>query len=118
MHIYFSGIGGTGIGPLALIAHKAGFDVSGSDKQDSAYLAYLKAHGVTNVHVGQTYDQIAAVHAQKPIDWLVYTSALPVEQPDAPELQFAEERGIRATKRDEFHHSHDHLAHEAARHTG
>jgi UDP-N-acetylmuramate-alanine ligase len=31
MHIYFSGIGGTAIGPLALIAKQAGYKVSGSD---------------------------------------------------------------------------------------
>ena len=37
MHIYFSGIGGTGIGPLAIIAQSAGLSVSGSDKQHSKY---------------------------------------------------------------------------------
>jgi UDP-N-acetylmuramate-alanine ligase len=31
MHIYFSGIGGVGLGPLAEIARDAGYDVSGSD---------------------------------------------------------------------------------------
>jgi UDP-N-acetylmuramate-alanine ligase len=46
MHIFFSGIGGTAIGPLALIAKQAGFEVSGSDKQDSQYIQYLKKHGV------------------------------------------------------------------------
>jgi UDP-N-acetylmuramate--alanine ligase len=102
MHIYFSGIGGAGIGPLALIAHKAGFDVSGSDKQESTYLTYLKRQGIPDIHVGQAYEQIAAVHARQPIDWFVYTSALPVEQPDAPELRFCEEHSIKATKRDEF----------------
>lgn len=102
MHIYFSGIGGTGIGPLALIAHKAGYDVSGSDKQDSAYIDYLRQHGVSDIHIGQSKEQIAEVHARKPIDWFVYTAALPMEQPDAPELTFCEEQHIRATKRDEF----------------
>ena len=102
MHIYFSGIGGTGIGPLALIAHKAGFDVSGSDKQQSLYLEYLAKHDVKDVHVGQTYEQMAEVHANKPIDWFVYTSALPMENPDAPELQFCRDNNIKATKRDDF----------------
>lgn len=102
MHIYFSGLGGAAIGPLALIAKKAGYDVSGSDKQDSSYLAYLRNHGITNMHVGQTYEQIAAVHAEKPIDWFVYTSALPIENPDAPELRFCAEKNIKASKRDEF----------------
>jgi UDP-N-acetylmuramate--alanine ligase len=101
-HIYFSGIGGAGIGPLALVAQQAGYIVSGSDKQDSQYLGYLKKHGVNDIHVGQSYDEIAAVHARQPIDWFVYTSALPLEQPDAPELQFCAEYGIRISKRDEF----------------
>ncbi len=102
MHIYFSGIGGTGIGPLALIAQQAGYEVSGSDKQDSNYIQYLIAHGVTNIHIGQGYDEIAAVHARKPIDWLVYTSALPMENPDAPELKFCAEQAIKHSKRDEL----------------
>jgi UDP-N-acetylmuramate--alanine ligase len=102
MHIYFSGIGGTAIGPLALIARAAGYTVSGSDKQDSNYISYLKKQGITDVHIGQEYEQIAKVHAANPIDWFVYTSALPIENPDAPELLFCQEAGIKATKRDDF----------------
>lgn len=102
MHIYFSGIGGTGIGPLALIAHAAGFTVSGSDKQDSGYIDYLRAHGVTTIHIGQSTEGIAAVHQQQPIDWFVYSSALPKENPDHPELQFAAQNNIKHSKRDEF----------------
>jgi len=102
MHIYFSGIGGAGISSLALMAKQAGFEVSGSDKQDNHNLHYLKEQGITNVHVGQSREQIAAVHEARPIDWFVYTSALPMEQPDAPELRFCEEYGIKTSKRDEF----------------
>ena len=102
MHIYFSGIGGAGIGPLAQIAHQAGFQVSGSDKQDSQYIQYLKKHGITNIHIGQDREAIAAVHNQQPIDWFVYTSALPLENPDAPELAFCSEQAIKTSKRDEL----------------
>lgn len=102
MHIYFSGIGGTGIGPLAQVAHEAGYQVSGSDKQDSQYIHYLRNHGITDIHIGQTYEVIASVHEKNPIDWFVYTSALPIEHPDAPELQFCRDHGIKATKRDEL----------------
>jgi len=101
MHIYFSGIGGTGIGPLALIAHQAGFSVSGSDKQQSQYTDYLQKHGV-RLHIGQTTAQIASEHAEEPIDWLVYSSALPLEQPNHPELVFARENEIKISKRDAF----------------
>lgn len=102
MHIYFSGIGGTAIGPLALIAHQAGYKVSGSDKQQSLYIDNLLKHGVSNIHIGQDYQAIEAVHRAEPIDWFVYTSALPIEQPNAPELVFCRENNIRTSKRDEL----------------
>lgn len=102
MHIYFSGIGGAGIGPLAQIAHQAGYTISGSDKQDTSYLTYLKKHGITNIHIGQSAEAIAAVHAAEPIDWFVYTSALPLENPNAPELVFCREQSIKTSKRDEL----------------
>lgn len=102
MHIYFAGIGGAGIGPLALIAKQAGYDVSGSDKLHSSYIEYLQKQDITNIHIGQTTESIAAAHASHPIDWFVYSSALPLENPNHPELMFCEEAGIKATKRDEF----------------
>ncbi|HVU59793.1 MAG TPA: Mur ligase domain-containing protein [Candidatus Saccharimonadales bacterium] len=102
MHIFFSGIGGTGIGPLAMIAAQAGYEVSGSDKQDSQYIHYLRQHGVRHITIGQTGAAIAAAHARLPIDWFVYTSALPIEQPHSPELAFCAEHGIKTSKRDEL----------------
>ncbi|MDL2341638.1 MAG: Mur ligase family protein [Patescibacteria group bacterium] len=102
MHIYFSGIGGAGIGPLAQIAQQAGYTVSGSDKQDSQYIQYLKSHGVTNIHIGQDYDGISKVYDENPIDWFVYTSALPLENPDAAELRFCVNQEIKTSKRDEL----------------
>lgn len=102
MHIYFSGIGGAGIGPLAQIAHQAGYQVSGSDKQDSSYIHYLREHGITDIHIGQSRKAIDEIHDQKPIDWFVYTSALPLENPNAPELIYCDEQSIKTSKRDEF----------------
>jgi UDP-N-acetylmuramate--alanine ligase len=102
MHIYFSGIGGAGIGPLALVAHEAGYQVSGSDKQDSQYIQYLRGHGITDIHIGQSRETIAKAHEQHPIDWFVYTSALPLENPDAPELAYCTEQDIKTSKRDEL----------------
>ena len=102
MHIYFSGIGGSGIGPLALIAKQAGYEVSGSDAQDSSYIKYLTSQGITDIHVGQSQEQIAAVHTSNPIDWFVYSSALPKTDPNHPELVFAKQNGIRSSKRDEL----------------
>lgn len=102
MHVFFSGIGGTAIGPLALIAKQAGYSVSGSDKQDSDYINYLRSHGVTSITIGQNKADIAATHAHTPIDWLVYSSAVAMENESSPELKFCQERGIRTSKRDEF----------------
>lgn len=102
MHVYFSGIGGAGIGPLALIAKDAGYDISGSDLKDSGYLDYLKQKGIQTITIGQTYEQIEQVHRASPIDWFVYTSALPKTDPNHPELRFCRENNIKASKRDEF----------------
>ena len=102
MHIFFSGIGGAGIGPLALVAKQAGYEVSGSDKQDSQYIAYLKKHGVSDVSIGQSSEYIAGVHDRSPIDWYVYSSAVAIEQPDAPEFAFCREQNIHMSKRDEL----------------
>ncbi len=102
MHIYFSGIGGTGLGPLALLAHQAGYTVSGSDKQHSAYIHYLEERGITNIHIGQDLEQISQVHTAQPIDWFVYSSAVGMENPDAPELKFCVNNEVKMTKRDEL----------------
>jgi len=101
MHIYFSGIGGAGIGPLALIAKQAGYDVSGSDLKSSQYTDYLGGKGITDISIGQSRQQIEQAHRQRPIDWFVYTSALDAEA-DHAELSFARENGIRVSKRDEL----------------
>lgn len=98
MNIYFSGIGGVGIGPLAEIAHDAGHSVSGSDTTESLITKQLAEKGIS---VAFTQDGISleSCHKATPLDWFVYTSALPN---DHPELLKAEALGIRTGKRDEF----------------
>ncbi len=98
MHIYFSGIGGVGLGPLAQIARDAGYEVSGSDIAESLMTKQLQQQGI-NIRIGQSATDIADYHQEKPVDWLVYTGALPAGH---PELQFAQNQGIRTTKRDEL----------------
>lgn len=99
MHIFFSGIGGTAIGPLALIAAQLGHSVSGSDQQDSQYIHYLRQHGLVNIHIGQDRDSIEHVHSEEPIDWYVRSSAV---AEDSPELAFCQEQNIKTSKRDEL----------------
>lgn len=99
MHIFFSGIGGTGIGPLALIAKQAGYEVSGSDKQDSKYIEYLRDKGLKDICIGQSEDEIIKVHESKPIDWFVRSSAV---TDDHPEMKAVRSLGIKNSKRDEL----------------
>jgi UDP-N-acetylmuramate--alanine ligase len=99
MHIYFSGIGGAGISPLAEIAHKAGYQVSGSDSQETPYIDYLRKHGITDIHIGQSYEEIASLHDKTSIDWFVRSSAVP---DDSPEMRFCHDQNIKTSKRDEL----------------
>lgn len=98
MHVYFSGIGGVGIGPLAMLAVDAGYSVSGSDLQQSEMVSFMRDRGA-RVQIGQDGSQIANEHIEKPIEWFVYSAALPA---DHPELKFAKEHGIKISKRGEF----------------
>lgn len=98
MNIFFSGIGGVALGPLAQIAHDAGHSVLGSDASESLTTRELAHQGIT-VRIGQSAELVEAEHALNPIDWFVYTAALPN---DHPELVKARELGIRVSKRDEL----------------
>lgn len=98
MNIYFSGIGGVGIGPLAEIAHDAGYRVAGSDLEESPETKELRKRGI-NVSTMQDGTFLRARHSDRPIDWFVYTSALPDNH---PELILARQLGIHTAKRDEL----------------
>jgi UDP-N-acetylmuramate--alanine ligase len=98
MHIYFSGIGGTGLSPLAHLALDCGYTVSGSDREDSQNIQDLKVRGVS-IQLVQSQEEISSVHAQNPIDWIIATSALPAEH---PHKTFAEQNNIKITKRHEL----------------
>ncbi len=97
-------IGGAGIGPLALFAKEAGYEVSGSDKQDSNTLEYLREKGIQDIFVATDNDVaiIKEFNAQKPIDWVVYSSAVLLENPDSQMLDFFNKNNIKTTKRDVF----------------
>ncbi len=97
MHIYFSGIGGVGLGPLAEIALDAGYEVSGSDREETPMTRELQKR--TDVHIGQEREKIESVHKKVPINWFVYSSALPDNH---PELVFAKEHDIHISKRDDL----------------
>lgn len=98
MRVYFSGIGGVGIGPLAEIAHDAGYNVCGSDKELSLMSKQLADIGV-QVSLDQSGEFLKSQHIEQPFDWFVYTAALPN---DHPELVLAKNLGICTAKRDEL----------------
>ena len=99
MHIYISGISGTGMGPLALMAADAGMTVFGSDLAGGAVTNELVNHGI-KICLGEQDGEFLQARAKHDgVDWFVYTSALP---PDHPELVLAKKLKLKISKRDEL----------------
>ncbi len=99
MNVYFSGISGTGIGPLAELAQDAGITVFGSDLKRGAISDELDARKIEVSYGEQDGSFLRKKYAEDGVDWVVYTSALPKGH---AELQAAKELGVKYTKRDEF----------------
>ena len=73
MKIYISGISGTAMGPLAMMAKEAGFKVFGSDKSEGAVTDELRKRGI-EVFIGkQDGDFLRKKYDTDGIDWFVYT---------------------------------------------
>lgn len=99
MKIYISGISGTGMGPLALMAKDAGMMVFGSDQAAGAITNELTNAGI-NLCLGEQDGSFLQARAKNEgVDWFVYTSALPE---DHPELVLAKKLKLKISKRDEF----------------
>ncbi len=88
--VHFMGIGGAGMGALALLAHRRGVAVSGCDRDPSG-AADLAALGVP-VHAGHDAAHVAGARA------VVVTAAVPA---DHPELAAARAAGIPVVPRKE-----------------
>ena len=86
------------MGPLALFAKSAGYDVVGSDLAAGAVYNELEKQGI-KVNIGPQDGHFLQSESKQGIDWFVYTSALPS---DHPELVQAQQLGLKITKRDEF----------------
>lgn len=99
MNIYFSGIGGVAIGPLSEIAADAGHTVQGSDKSPGLVTERMKRRGIPFFIGEQDGMFLQERHEKQPIDWFIYTAALPA---DHPELLLAKKLGIKTAKRDEL----------------
>ena len=98
MRIYISGISGTGMGPLALMAKAAGMEVCGSDLARGAIYDELVAAGI-EVFIGEQDGKFLQEKLTEGVDWFAYTSALPETH---TELMMAREAGVKCTKRDDL----------------
>lgn len=98
MNIYISGISGTGMGPLALMAKAAGLKVCGSDLAKGAIYDELVKAGI-DVSIGEQDGKFLQKKLREGVDWFVYTSALPEGH---AELALAQKSIVKYTKRDDF----------------
>lgn len=85
------------MGPLALMAKKAGIDVCGTDLAAGAILPELVENNI-EVKIGAQDGEFLKTQIGT-IDWFVYTSALAENQ---PELLLAKQSGLKISKRDEL----------------
>lgn len=87
--VHFVGIGGSGMCPLAEILHGRGYQLSGSDNNESDPLRRIRALGIP-VHMGHAAENIEGA------ELVVYSAAI---AQDNPELQEAKRRGIPTMER-------------------
>src|SRR3989344_2049740 len=88
-HYHFIGIGGIGMGALAILLLKKGYQVSGSDLRENQMIQDLRKRGA-HVTIGHAKENIAGA------DFVVFSSAV---APDNPELQQAREKKIPVMQR-------------------
>lgn len=99
MNVYIAGISGTGMGPLALMAKRAGFTVFGSDLSEGAVAPELYAEGIDFKIGEQDGKFLRECFDESGVDWFVHTSAM---GPESPEVKEALKLGVRVSKRDEL----------------
>ncbi len=87
--IHFVGIGGSGMCPIAEILHNRGFELTGSDTNESDTLARIRSYGIP-VSMGHRAENVENA------ELVVYTAAV---KADNPELIAAREKGIPVVER-------------------
>lgn len=91
LHVHFMGIGGSGMAPIAVIAKKLGFEVSGCDCNESSYYSEeLKNCGI-DIKLGHSSEHLEG------IDILAVTPAVFDINPNHPEIVEAKKRNILMT---------------------
>ncbi|MBR1739895.1 MAG: UDP-N-acetylmuramate--L-alanine ligase [Ruminococcus sp.] len=87
--VHFIGIGGSGMYPLAQIFHAKGYEITGSDNNETETLEAVRKMGI-KVFLGQRAENIGDA------ELIVYTAAI---MPDNPELIAAKESGAYVCER-------------------
>lgn len=87
--IHFVGIGGSGMCPIAEILHHKGFELTGSDINESDTLERIRSYGIP-VTMGQKAENVNGA------ELVVYTAAV---KADNPELVAAHEKNIPTVER-------------------
>src|SRR5690348_6985449 len=79
--VHMIGIGGSGMAALSSLLLQKGKHVSGSDVSGTPVLAQLRAEGAT------IFDAHAAANLGDEVEYLVRSSAVPVDNPEVLEAQ-------------------------------
>ena len=87
MKVHFMGIGGSGLAPIAILAKKMGYEVSGCDISDTT--AYSKSLRDNDIDIILGHDESHVDEA----DIIAVTPAIFDYNPDHPELVKAKEQG-------------------------
>ena len=92
-HIHFIGIGGSGMFPLVQILHDEGYNITGSDNNETDTTNYERDKMNITVYIGQCAENIAGA------DLIVYTAAI---LKDNAELVAAKASGVLCLERAEL----------------
>lgn len=95
-HIHFIGIGGSGMSGLALVAHRLGAVVSGTDQKDSFYIESLRRLGIKDITIGHAAEALPE-HGE-----FVFTSAIHRQSAGYFEREAAREKGLKELHRSEL----------------
>ncbi|MGM0517042.1 MAG: UDP-N-acetylmuramate--L-alanine ligase [Pseudomonadota bacterium] len=90
--LHFVGIGGAGMSGIAEVLHTLGFEITGSDMNESAAVRHLRELGI-QVFIGHAAENLADA------DVLVISTAI---APDNPELETARARRLPIVRRAEM----------------
>jgi UDP-N-acetylmuramate--alanine ligase len=91
LHVHFMGIGGSGMAPIAVIAKKSGFDVSGCDCNATSYYSDALRDSGIDIKMGHNSEHLDRV------DILAVTPAVFDINPNHPEIVEARKRNILMT---------------------